>query len=142
MRTVVAGCDPELWVVGRARPETFSQFRRAGHASEINGASVECHKTALEKYKAVLAVLALVATVLLASVAAAQAPHTRRTYTVIGLRDCTLVVDGARALGLVVTRTDGAGTCTVTVTGPLPKMRAIDATVGDLTDSGGCAASE
>jgi hypothetical protein len=87
-------------------------------------------------------VLALVATVLLASVAAAQAPHTRRTYTVIGLRDCTLVVDGARALGLVVTRTDGAGTCTVTVTGPLPKMRAIDATVGDLTDSGGCAASE
>lgn len=82
------------------------------------------------------------AVALLASAAAAQSPQTRRTYTVVGPRDCAMVVDGARALGLAVTRTDGPGTYTVTVTGPLLQMRAIDATVEDLTDSGGCAAAE
>jgi len=108
----------------------------------MNRTSVAYHQTALEKYKAGWITLALVVTVLLASAAAAQAPETRRTYTVIGLRDCGMVADGARALGLRVTRTDDGCTCKLTVTGPLPRMRAIDATVDDVTDSGGCAAAE
>jgi len=134
--TAIAGSGPEPGVL--RQPE---MARHAGATGAIHGAPVTRCKIAPERCTVVLAV-ALVTAFVLASGAAAQEPHTRRTYAVVGVRDCALLVDGARALGLSASRTDGVGTCRVTVTGPLPQVRAIDATVDDLTDTGGCATSE
>jgi len=131
---------PDAWIPA-ARAQEYSPDNTVGNRRERTQTYPK-NTSGKEKHRAVFAALALSATVLLASVAAAQVPVARRTYTVIGFRDCELVVGGARALGMTVARTDDTGSCVLTVTGPLPIMRAIDATVEDVTDSGGCAAAE